>query len=70
MLIYMFKAEELTSRQEKQKEAEALLKSFLGAGGQSAVAALNTATVNDLSSMIKRKSTNNPDGNSNKKQKQ
>ncbi|KAJ8663083.1 hypothetical protein O0I10_001260 [Lichtheimia ornata] len=64
------KAEELTSRQEKQKEAEALLKSFLGAGGQSAVAALNTATVNDLSSMIKRKSTNNPDGNSNKKQKQ
>ncbi|CDH50412.1 hypothetical protein RO3G_01341 [Lichtheimia corymbifera JMRC:FSU:9682] len=64
------KAEELTSRQEKQKEAEALLKSFLGAGGQSAVTALNTATVNDLSSMIKRKSTNNPEGNSNKKQKQ
>ncbi|KAI7883693.1 hypothetical protein K492DRAFT_175028 [Lichtheimia hyalospora FSU 10163] len=64
------KVEDLTSRQEKQKETEALLKSFLGAGGQSAVAALNTATVNDLSSMIKRKSTNNPDGTSNKKQKQ
>ncbi|CDS13479.1 hypothetical protein LRAMOSA05655 [Lichtheimia ramosa] len=64
------KVEELTSRQEKQKEAEAMLKSFLGAGGQSAAASLNTATVNDLSSMIKRKSSNNSDGNSNKKQKQ
>lgn len=70
MLIHIFKVEELTSRQEKQKEAEAMLKSFLGAGGQSAAASLNTATVNDLSSMIKRKSSNNSDGNSNKKQKQ
>lgn len=66
----IFKVEELTSRQEKQKEAEAMLKSFLGAGGQPAAASLNTATVNDLSSMIKRKSSNNSDGNSNKKQKQ
>ncbi|KAI8147689.1 hypothetical protein BJV82DRAFT_596545 [Fennellomyces sp. T-0311] len=50
------KLEELTNRQKTEKEAEALLKSFLGTStGDSVPKSLDNATVNDLSSMIKRK---------------
>ncbi|KAI9498003.1 hypothetical protein BDB00DRAFT_784485 [Zychaea mexicana] len=62
------KLEELTNRQKTEKEAEALLKSFLGApsannngGQQAAAASLENVTVNDLSTMIKRKKRANED---------
>ncbi|KAI9310880.1 hypothetical protein BX666DRAFT_1139233 [Dichotomocladium elegans] len=68
------KVEELAARQKTQKEAEAALKSIFGGASEeklssAAATALANATVNDLSSLVKRKKT--VDGEeSNKKQKQ
>ncbi|KAI9257945.1 hypothetical protein BDA99DRAFT_514858 [Phascolomyces articulosus] len=73
------KLEELTNRQKTEKEAEALLKSFLGtstntsgnnSGNQPSI---DNSTVNDLSSLIKRKKPTDEDEKANesdKKQKQ